>query len=132
MVVWATTGHGSINSATNWMVIHIYLNPSGCKFANYGNWTKSWDLLQFDWLRCMAWNYQSSKSKELTSFLYTSTILLYTQTVCLVTLVSPLCDGQPHLVVPHLSPLPKRKVQEGESASYPGTIQFMASPYLSV
>jgi hypothetical protein len=41
--------------------------------VNYGNWTKSWDLLQFDWLRCIAWNLQSSKSKELISFLYTST-----------------------------------------------------------
>jgi hypothetical protein len=46
------------------MVIQIQFNPSGYKFANYGNWTKSWDLLQFDWLRYMAWNYQSSKTKE--------------------------------------------------------------------
>ena len=56
------------------MVIHIYLNPSGYKFTNYGNWTKSWDLIQFDWLRYNAWNYQSSKSKDLISFPYTSTI----------------------------------------------------------
>jgi hypothetical protein len=110
------------------MVIQIQFNPSGYKFANYGNWTKSWDLLQFDWLRYMAWNYQSSKTKELTSFLYTSTILLYTQTVGFVTLVSPLCDGRSHQSVSHLLPLTKRKAQERESTPYPGGLTAYGTP----
>jgi hypothetical protein len=80
----------------------------------------------------MAWNYQSLKTKEVTSFLYTSTFLLHTQTIGFVTLVSPLCDGRSRQPVSHLLPLTKRKAQERESTPHPGVLQLMAPPYLSV
>ena len=37
-VVWATAKYGSLNSATDWLVIRYYLNLSGYKFMEYNNW----------------------------------------------------------------------------------------------
>jgi hypothetical protein len=73
-VVWATAKYGSLNSATDWLVIRYYLNLNGYKFMNYNNWIKSRELPHYDWLCYIAWNHQSSKSKELISFPYTSVI----------------------------------------------------------
>ena len=79
----ATATYGSINSAADWLVKLFYLVLSGWKFTNYNDWAKFRGILLRDWPGYMAWNYQSEKSKNLMSFLYTSMIYCVLQPMAL-------------------------------------------------
>ena len=102
------------------MVIHISFNPSGYKFANYGNWTKSWDLLHLDWLRYIAWNYQSSKSKDLISFPYTSTIYCILKRLALSPWSLSCVMVEHSYRVPIYYPYPRGKHRKERAYNQPG------------
>ncbi len=122
-------GCGSLNSATNWVVIHLYLNPSGSKFTNYDNWTKSWDLQKPDWLRYIARNHQSQKSKELTCFPYTCVNQCMPKRLLVVLSpwsLTPVRWSITVVISPSINPIPEESTVQRAYISSGGGLHLMA------
>jgi hypothetical protein len=101
--VWATAKYGSVNSATNWLVIHYYPDLTGYKFMNFGNWIISWEFPTL-WLAmhdCM--ELPIGKIREIDKLSVYQYPTLYTSTVGFDLSVSLLCDGRLQWSSSHLT-----------------------------